>query len=189
MTTNATTIKAKTRIPTIVYVEDNAGDALILRETLSERGHDVELMVIEQGDKALHYFELKSRVADVPPPHCILLDTHLPVVAGAQLLRFLRGSRAYDDTPIYIFAAEATYKDVIQNDTVSKETFITKPESWEGFLDLADLLMNSAAAKHDNLPATNVDSKPEVHAEGALRRQDTQEQRDRTKLGHASENS
>ncbi|HYE05341.1 MAG TPA: response regulator, partial [Planctomycetota bacterium] len=159
------------------------GDALILRETLAERGHDVELMVIEDGDKALHYFQIKAKVKEVPPPHCILLDANLPIVTGAQLLRFIRSSSAYDDTPVYIFASEAGYRDIIQSQIVSKETFLTKPESWEGFLELSDLLMESAQAKKDNVPAMATDSKPEVHAEGALRRQDTKEQRNRADAG------
>ncbi len=162
-----------THIPMIVYVEDNAGDALILGETLRERGHSVELKVIDHGEKALHYFELKAKVKEVPPPHCILLDAYLPIITGGQLLRFIRGSEAYRDTPVYIFAPEASYKDIIQTNLVSKESFITKPNTWEGFLELSDLLMASAKAKQDDVPATSTDAKPEVHAEGALRRQDT----------------
>ncbi len=167
----------------IVYVEDNAGDALILGETLRERGHSVELKVIDHGEKALRYFELKAKVKDVPPPHCILLDAHLPIITGSHLLRFIRGAEAYQDTPVYIFAPEASYKDLIQTHLVSKETFLTKPNSWEGFLALSDLLMASAQAKQDNVPATSTDSDPEVHAIGALRRQDTREQRELANLG------
>ena len=165
-------------IPTVVYVEDNTGDALLLQEALRESGHAVELMVIPDGSQALHYFQIKASARDLPPPHCILLDAHLPLVTGAQLLRYIRGTPVYEDTPVYIFAPETDYKDLLQANLVSKESFITKSESWDGFLELADLLMKSATAKQENLPASPTDSKPEVHAEGALRRQDTKEQRD-----------
>src|SRR3954462_10206244 len=112
-----------THIPTIVYVEDNAGDALLLEEALRERGHATQLLVIEKGDKALRYFQVKESARDLPPPHCILLDAHLPIVTGAQLLRFIRGSRVYDDTPVYIFAAETEYRDILTSKVVSKESF------------------------------------------------------------------
>lgn len=171
----------KTHIPTIVYVEDNAGDALLLEEALRERGHSAQLLVIEKGDMALRYFQVKESARDLPPPHCILLDAHLPIVTGAQLLRFIRGSRAYDDTPVYIFAAEAEYADIVASKIVSKESFITKSNSWEGFVQLADLLMRSAIAKQDDRTASPTDSNPEVHAKGDLRRQDTKEQRDEAK--------
>jgi CheY-like chemotaxis protein len=163
-------------IPTIVYVEDNAGDAVLLEEALREREHATQLIVIETGDKALHYFKIKESEGHLPPPHCILLDEFLPCVTGAQLLRFIRGSKVYDDTPVYIFAPEKEYKDLIDANIVSKESFITKSSSWDGFIQLADMLMRSAEAKQDDKPASSSDSKPEVHAEGAMRRQETKEQ-------------
>jgi len=168
----------KSHIPTIVYVEDNAGDALLLEEALRDRGHATQLLVIEKGDSALHYFEIKAEAHDVPPPHCILLDAHLPAVTGAALLRFIRGSRVFDDTPVYIFAAERGYEDLIQARIVSKESFLTKPGTWDGFIQLADLLMRSASAKQDDAPANATDSRPEVHADGALRRHDPKGRRD-----------
>lgn len=163
-------------IPTIVYVEDHAGDALLLEEALRSRGHATQLLVIEDGAKALHYFAVKASARDLPPPHCILLDAYLPAVTGAELLRFVRGLRIYDDTPVYIFSAEKDYRDLIEAGVVSKESFITKANSWDAFLQLADLLMRSATAKQDDMPASPIDSKPEVHAEGVLRRRDPGDQ-------------
>jgi CheY-like chemotaxis protein len=156
-------------LPTIIYVEDNHGDALLLREALLERKHQVNLVIIENGAKALHYFEIKAKVRDIPPPHCILLDTHLPIVTGLQLISFIRGTAGYNDTPVYIFASESDYAALRATIVVSKESFLIKPNTWERFLDLADLLMKSAEAKADNVVASALDSKPEVHAEGALR--------------------
>jgi len=166
----------KTHIPTIVYVEDNAGDAVLLEEALREGNHAAQLMVIDRGDKALRYFQIKATAGDLPPPHCILLDARLPCVAGSQLLRFIRGSKIYDDTPVYIFASPNDYEDLIQAQEVSKESFITKCSSWDGFLHLADLLMKSAIAKQDHEVASLTDSNPEVHAEGELRRAEEQDE-------------
>jgi len=173
----------KSHLPTIVYVEDNSGDSILLEEALREGGHTAQLTVIENGDKALRYFKVKESARDLPPPHCILLDAYLPIVTGIQLLRFIRGSRVYDDTPVYIFAAESEYHDIFNTAVVSKESFITKAATWEAFLELANLLMKSAVAKQDNVVASPSDSKPEVHANGGLRRQETEEQRARANNG------
>jgi CheY-like chemotaxis protein len=167
--TDSMTNATKTHIPTIVYVEDNAGDAALLDEALRESGQAMQLLVIDDGDKALHYFQVKESARDLPPPHCILLDTHLPKITGGQLLRFLRGSRVYDDTPIYIFSPAKDYADIIASCLVSSESFILKPTAWLGFLELARLLMKSAIANQDNLPASPTDTLPEVHADGLLR--------------------
>ncbi len=161
---------ANTHLPTIVYVEDNDGDALLLEEALRALGFATQLLVIADGSKALRYFEIKESAQDVPPPHCILLDGYLPAVTGAQLFRFIRGSKVFDDTPVYLFAPEVHYKDLLADQNVAKESFITKPHTWDGFLELAKLLMRSAQAKQEGAPATPGSTTPEVQAEGELQR-------------------
>jgi len=154
---------------TIIYVEDNHGDALLLGEALTERKHDAALVIIDNGAKALHYFEVKAKVKDVPPPHCILLDTHLPIITGLQLIDFIRSSETYKDTPVYIFASEQEYAKLKKATVISSESFLVKPDVWDGYLALADLLMKSAEANRKDLKASPTDDKPEVHAEGELR--------------------
>jgi len=161
-----------THIPTIVYVEDNGGDALLFEEALRESCLAVQLQVIEDGDKALRYFQVKASARDLPPPHCILLDNYLPKVSGEQLLRFIRGTAVYKDTPVYIFSTPKDYQDLVDAGIVSPESFLTKPTSWDEFLALSHLLMKSAEAKQDNVPASPTDDRPEAHAKGSLRRQD-----------------
>ena len=131
-------------LPTIVYVEDNDGDTLLLEEALRANGHKSELLVIEKGDTALRYFQVKETAKDVPPPHCILLDNYLPAVKGIDLLRFIRGAKAFDNTPVYIFADMSMYKDAVNGGLASEKCFIEKPNNWAGFLQLADHLMRSA---------------------------------------------
>jgi len=160
----------KSHLLTIVYVEDNDGDALLLEEALRTSGHANQLLVIKDGSKALSYFELMQTAGDIPSPHCILLDWYLPDVTGAQLFRFIRSSKVYDDTPVYLFATEIECQDLLQANLVSEENFITKPNTWDEFLQLAHLLMRRATAKQNNTPAHITDSKPEVHAEGNLRK-------------------
>ena len=159
----------KTHTPVIVYVEDNSGDALLLQEALNQCGHPSILTIIEDGAKALHYFEVKASAHDVPPPHCVLLDTYLPAVTGIELLRFLRGCPLFTDTPVYIFSSKRDYLALIKDTVVSDESFLSKPTLWKGYLELANLLMRSATAKQENTVASASDTKPEVHADGALR--------------------
>jgi CheY-like chemotaxis protein len=155
--------------PTIIYVEDNHGDAFLLDEALKVRNHDVELTIMESGDKALHYFTIKATAQDIPPPHCILLDSNLPMVTGVDLIIFLRSCPIYNHTPIYIFASEADYGSLKGRIKVSNESFLNKPHDWNHFIALADLLMRSADANAHHATASTTDSNPEVHATGDLR--------------------
>jgi two-component system, response regulator len=130
--------------PVIVYVEDNSGDALLLREAFVDRGHEVELLIIEHGEKALHYFGIKARARDLPPPHCILLDDHLPMVTGIQLISFLRRHDAFERTPVFIFASPKEYVAETNAVDISPDSFLKKPSEWDQFCDLADTLMRGA---------------------------------------------
>lgn len=165
------------KLPTIVYVEDNNGDAVLLEEAMRERGHAVELVIIDKGDKALHYFQVKDTAADLPPPHCILLDSMLPMMSGAQLIAYLRNSATFNKTPVYIFATEIEYQAICKAATVSSESVLTKPGGWTEFLALADLLMKSTKAHVEGTAASSLDDHPETHAEGALRGRHSQNSR------------
>jgi CheY-like chemotaxis protein len=160
---------ASKHIPTIVYVEDNEGDSILLQEALRERGHETQLLVIEKGDQALHYFTVKAEARDLPPPHCILLDKYLPEVTGTELLRFIRSAKVYDGTPVYIFSSNKDYTEISKVLAVSKESFLAKPTIWDQFLDLADLLMESAEDKLLKVPVQDTESIPEVTAKDSLR--------------------
>ncbi|HYE04263.1 MAG TPA: response regulator [Planctomycetota bacterium] len=154
-----------THLPTVVYVEDNDGDAVLLKEALLECGHEVELMVIERGDQALHYFQVKETARDLPPPHCVLLDSHLPMVTGAELVKFLRGSAVFNQTPIYLFASKQDYDSLTATAEVSSDSFIRKPGNWSGFLALARLLMKSAEATAGQHEAGGAEQQSKAHPE------------------------
>ncbi len=43
--------------PLILLIEDNPGDVLLVRESLREHGVRSELLVLSDGEKALHFVE------------------------------------------------------------------------------------------------------------------------------------
>ncbi len=64
---------------------------------------------------------------------------------------------------------EKEYAALNKATAISSESFLVKPNDWEGFLALADLLMKSVVATENDLKASPTDEKLEVHAEGELR--------------------
>jgi CheY-like chemotaxis protein len=68
----------------ILLVEDNEGDARLLREILTNTGIEHELTVLEDGEKAIRFFEKGSH------PDLVVLDLKLPKVNGHQIMQFLR---------------------------------------------------------------------------------------------------
>jgi CheY-like chemotaxis protein len=66
----------------IVLVEDNPADAKIVRMALSRRDPDLELVVLEDGARAISYFSSGENDGDSCICDLILLDLNLPCVNG-----------------------------------------------------------------------------------------------------------
>ncbi|MDQ1644633.1 MAG: hypothetical protein QOJ50_817 [Cryptosporangiaceae bacterium] len=62
--------------PVILLVEDDPGDALIVEELLTDSGITAQLRWVPSLAGALVV------LAEIPPPHCVLLDLHLPDSQG-----------------------------------------------------------------------------------------------------------
>jgi len=62
---------------TILSGEDNIGDTVLIKEAFAEANYNVRLLVIPNGEQALHYLRVKESARDAPPPDAIFLDGHL----------------------------------------------------------------------------------------------------------------
>lgn len=74
----------------VLLVEDNPGDAELMREALSDAGVGAQLYHVDDGDAALTFLR-KARPGGNPPlPDLVLLDQNLPRVDGRQVLVAMR---------------------------------------------------------------------------------------------------
>jgi len=80
----------------VLYVEDSAGDVLIMRHILREFLHSVNLSVAGDGAQALAILSDERFKPDL-----IILDLNLPVLSGFEVLE--RNPRK--DVPVVIFSA------------------------------------------------------------------------------------
>ena len=84
---------------TLLYVEDNAVNSLIIRELLAGRA-DLQLHVAEDGASGV-------ALAAALQPALILLDMQLPDCDGFEVLRRLRTQPATASTPCVALSANA----------------------------------------------------------------------------------
>ena len=81
--------------PTILVVEDNETDRMIVRLFLEQAGYRVL-----EADSAESGLELCSRTR----PDLLLIDGMLPFMDGFQMTRALRAIPEYRDTPILVLS-------------------------------------------------------------------------------------
>jgi CheY-like chemotaxis protein len=121
---------------TIVYIEDNQGDVLLLQQAFEERAYGIRIQVIPDWDQALHYLKVKETARDAPPPDLILLDHQLPKGDGKGLLMYINGSEYLKTIPAYLFTSGDHCRQMAND--IPPDRCLEKPVAWDGFLALAD---------------------------------------------------
>lgn len=73
----------------IVLIEDNEADIWILRSCLESTATDHEIVILKDGEEALHFVEAERKGGE-PRPCVIVLDLHLPKHDGLEILAAIR---------------------------------------------------------------------------------------------------
>ena len=112
----------------ILYVEDNLSN-LALMQRIVARNKRIELIPAMSGGHALGLARLRR-------PDLILLDLHLPDVAGEEVLRQLRSDPVCGDVPVVILTADATPGKGDELLGAGAHAFFTKPLDLAPFVTL-----------------------------------------------------
>ncbi|HEY4226744.1 MAG TPA: ATP-binding protein [Candidatus Limnocylindrales bacterium] len=111
---------------TILQIEDNLSNLRLVEQILA-RQPDIDLVSAEDGHRGLE-------LARDLQPDLILLDLHLPDLAGREVLRNLRTNRATRGIPVVIVSADATERQITLLTDAGAFGYLTKP------LDVAEFL-------------------------------------------------
>jgi DNA-binding response OmpR family regulator len=114
--------------PLALIVEDDPDAAAIFSEALKAAEFEVE--IIDAGDKAL------ERLA-VTTPAVVVLDMHLPHVAGPDVLKQIRANPRLEETQVIIATADPSTADTLQEEVA---LVLLKPISFTQLRDLAKRL-------------------------------------------------
>lgn len=91
----------------ILLVEDDSGDAKLMKRALQEGNWEVRVTLLEDGDQALAYLGQQGQLAMTPAPDLILLDVHLPRLNGSEVLAEIQKDNTLRRIPIVILTSSA----------------------------------------------------------------------------------
>jgi len=123
-------ISADTPLRTLLYVEDNPAN-LLLVENLLERRPDIHLLSAQDGLRGIE-------VAHASLPDVILMDINLPGISGIQALKILRKDPTTARIPVIALSANAMPRDIAKGLEVGFFRYLTKPIKLNEFLDTLD---------------------------------------------------
>jgi CheY-like chemotaxis protein len=113
----------------ILLVEDNPGDVLLFREALRDRDLAFELVVAEDGEKAINF--LAVGLADL-----IVLDVNLPKHSGQEVLRRVRTNPALAGVPVVVLTSSASPIDRAKAIGSGADLYLQKSSNLDEILEI-----------------------------------------------------
>ena len=119
----------------ILLVEDDPGHARLIEKNLRRSNITNQLIVAEDGQKALDYLFGQGEYAAKDPasPLLVLLDLNLPVLDGYQVLKRMKENAHTKRIPVIILTTTDDTREVSRCYDLGCNVYITKPVDYEHF--------------------------------------------------------
>ena len=127
---------AQTRLRTLLYVEDNPAN-LMLVEDLVARRPDIRLLTAKDGNGGIE-------IARASLPDVILMDINLPGISGIQALGILAEDPATAHIPVIALSANAVPRDIERGLEAGFFRYLTKPIKVNEFMHTLEVALNFA---------------------------------------------
>jgi CheY-like chemotaxis protein len=119
----------------VLLVEDDPGDALIVREAFDHYKIRNTLHVVTDGEQALRFVRQAGEFADAPRPGLIMLDLNLPRRDGLEVLAELKADPGLRVIPVVILTTSRSEEDVLRSYALHANAYVSKPVEFERFMD------------------------------------------------------
>lgn len=124
---------------TILLVEDNATDVLLIRRALSKARVANPVHVVGDGDAAVAYLGGEGVYADrtrYPLPILIMLDLKLPKRSGLEVLAWLRAQESLRRIPVVMLTSSNGPVDVNAAYDEGVNSYLVKPVEFDGLVEM-----------------------------------------------------
>lgn len=112
---------------TILLVEDNPGDARLVKEMCSDMGLSDLFHTVSTGSDALDFVNQRGEHADVPRTDLVVLDWHLSRMKGREVLEELNSNPVSNHIPVIVITGSLSESEVHEVYEKNANACITKP--------------------------------------------------------------
>ena len=128
---------------TILLADDDADDRMLAKDALKESRLANDLRFVENGEELLDYLKRRGRYADPatsPRPGLILLDLNMPRMDGREALKEIKADPKLRTIRVVVMTTSKAEEDVLKSYDLSAASYIAKPVTFEGLLDVIKTL-------------------------------------------------
>jgi DNA-binding response OmpR family regulator len=101
----------------LLLVEDNAGDILLIRQTLAAESFPISIHVAMDGKQAVQILAARQFIPDL-----LILDLNIPKISGLSVLE-----RIQPDVPVVVFTSSSSPLDRQCSFELGAKDYVQKP--------------------------------------------------------------
>ena len=128
---------------TILHVEDDPNDTLLLQHACRKAGIVFDLQAVSDGDQAIAYLRGINDFSDrskYPMPQLILLDLKMPRVSGFDVLAWLQADDQLKQLPVVVLTSSNHDADIKRAYDLGAKSYLVKPVGFEALVELVRTL-------------------------------------------------
>ncbi len=116
---------------------------MLARHAFDEHRLANDLRIVEDGEELMDYLHQRGRFSDpetAPHPGLILLDLNMPRKDGREALQEIKADHRLRRIPVVVLTSSKAEEDVLRSYDLGANSFITKPVTFEGLVDVVKTL-------------------------------------------------
>jgi len=126
--------------PTILHVDDDSNDVLLLQHACRKAGIESDLQGVADGEEAIAYLRGSDKFSNreqYPVPRLILLDLKMPRLSGFEVLDWMRREEKLRRLPVVVLTSSNHEADVKRAYDLGANSYLVKPVGFDGLIELA----------------------------------------------------
>ena len=142
----------------ILLAEDSAADVGIVRIALRDENLPHVLHVAKDGAEAISYILEADRNTNNPGLDLLLLDMHLPKHDGEEVLKCLRSTERYAQTPVVVMSSSDAPADHQTAQRHAALIYFRKPSRLTDFIELGKIVRDVLTMLNPTTPDRTAES-------------------------------
>lgn len=123
----------------ILMAEDDPEDRMLARDALEEAKLGNDLHFVQDGEELLDYLNRRGsyeHLKEIPLPGLILLDLNMPKKDGREALEEIKQNSELRSIPVVVLTTSTAEIDIVKTYNLGVNSFITKPVTFSGLVDV-----------------------------------------------------
>jgi CheY-like chemotaxis protein len=123
----------------ILLADDDEEDRMLACDALAESRLSNKIHCVTDGEDLMDYLHRRGKYippAVAPRPGLILLDLNMPKKDGREALREIKADPHLRQIPVVVMTTSKAHEDIFQSYDTGASSFISKPVTFEGLIDV-----------------------------------------------------